>query len=597
VKVAKTKTKKTAGKQALPRWDLSDLAPAPAGKNVTDGLARALKDAKAFRKKYAGKVARLSPAAFGRAIGELEAVRCRAGRLYCYAMLDRQTKLNDAAAGRLLQDASERYNDLSTEMMFFRLEINKMPDAALAAKLKDKTVARYRPWISAIRDMRPYQLADDVERALAEHGVIGHPAWSRLFDETAAALRYPIGGKDLAEAEAFHLLSHSDAKKRKEAGLVIGKVLEWAAPTFSLALNTIAKEREIDDRQRGFKTPVASRNLENQLDDEVTAALVSAVRAYYPRLSHRYYKLKAKWLGVKRLNPWDRNAPLPFFAERKIPWVEAQNMVLSAYGGFHPRMAGIARKFFDNPWIDAAPYPGKTAGAFSAEGTPDTHPFILMNYKDDVESVMTLAHELGHGIHQSLAAGQGYLMMDTSLPLAETASVFGEMLTFRSFLAHETDARARKAVIANKIEDMLNTVVRQVAFHEFETAFHTARRKGEVEPARIQQMWLKTMTDSLGPAFVFDDGYRHYWSYISHFFHVPFYVYAYAFGDCLVNALYAVYQERPKGFADKYVDLLSAGGTKRHAELLKPFGLNANDPGFWKKGLSVIENLIDQVDD
>jgi oligoendopeptidase F len=320
------------------------------------------------------------------------------------------------------------------------------------------------------------------------------------------------------------------------------------------------------------------------------------VKECYPRLSHRYYKLKAKWMGVKKMDYWDRNAPLPFSAEKKIPWDAGKKSVLDAYRAFHPVLADTAERFFNEGWIDARPRAGKDSGAFSAPTVPEVHPYILMSYKDEIGDVMTLAHELGHGIHQVLAGPQGYLMSDTPLTLAETASVFGEMLTFQSFLKKEKDPKTRKAVIAKKVEDMLNTVVRQIAFHSFETAVHNERKNGELTPERIGEIWMQVMKESLGPAFRFDDGYKYFWAYISHFYHVPFYVYAYAFGDCLVNALYAVYENAEQGFAAKYLELLKAGGTKRHDELLKPFGLDARDPKFWKKGLSVIENLIDQLE-
>lgn len=594
---AKARAKAKAKKGELPVWDLSHLVKAPYEENVLKGFRKAAARAAAFRKKHEGRVARLSPAAFGGAVAEYEDILCAMARVFNYANLDRQTKLTDPAAGRLYQTAMEKANDITAEMLFFRLEINKMSDAALKKMLSDETARRYRPYLDAVRAMRPYQLEDAVEKAVHERSVTGHPAWSRLFDEACASLRFPVGGKMLTDVEVLHMMSSSrERKKRKAAARALEEVLGRNAPTFGLILNTIAKEKEIDDRQRGFKTPVAARNLENQVEDEVVAALVDAVRARYPRLSHRYYKIKAKWLGMKRMDYWDRNAPLPFSAGRKIPWGEGKARVLKAYGDFHPLMAKTARRFFDEGWIHARPMPGKDSGAFSAPATPDVHPYILMNYKGEVGDVMTLAHELGHGVHQLLSAPQGYLMSDTPLTLAETASVFGEMLTFRSFLKDEKDAKLRRAVIADKVEDMLNTVVRQIAFHNFETAVHGERRKGELTTERIGAIFMEKMGESLGPAFRLEPGYRHFWTYISHFYHVPFYVYAYAFGDCLVNALYAVYENSPQGFAEKYIGLLRAGGTKRHAELLKPFGLDARDPAFWKKGLSVIEGLIDELE-
>ena len=387
-----------------------------------------------------------------------------------------------------------------------------------------------------------------------------------------------------------------DAKKRKAAAQAVEKVYAENIGVFGLTLNTIAKIRATDDDQRGFKTPVSSRNLDNQVEDETVEALVSAVRDSYGVLSHRYFKLKAKWMGKKKLDYWDRNAPLPFSTDKKTKWSDAQDIVLKAYGDFHPDMARIGQRFFDEGWIDARPRAGKDSGAFSASTVPQVHPYILMNYKGDIGDVMTLAHELGHGIHQVLSAKQGYLMASTPLTLAETASVFGEMLTFRSLLDTETNTRRRRAMIANKVEDMLNTVVRQIAFHNFELAVHTERRKGELTPGRLGDIWMETQRESLGPAFRFTPGYKNFWAYIPHFYHAPFYVYAYAFGDCLVNALYGAYLDSEKGFAEKYLNLLKAGGTQRYDKLLKPFGLNAKDPLFWKRGLSVIADLIDQLE-
>jgi oligoendopeptidase F len=410
-------------------------------------------------------------------------------------------------------------------------------------------------------------------------------------------LKFNILGKEMSTSDALNLLSDRDEKKRKAAAIEVGKVLGDNMPIFSLITNTLAKEKQIDDTWRKFKHPAASRNLSNQLEDEVVNALVKAVKDSYPKLSHRYYKLKAKWMGGSKLDYWNRNAPLPEDIDRSIPWKDAKDIVLTAYGRFSPQLASVGKKFFDNPWIDVPPRPGKSPGAFAHPVVPSAHPYLLLNYHGKVRDVMTLAHELGHGVHQVLAAKQGHFMSNTPLTLAETASVFGEMLTFQSLLAQEKNKKNRKIMLAGKVEDMLNTVVRQTAFFDFEWRVHHERRKGELTAERLGQIWLDVQKESLGPALRFDDNYRHYWSYIPHFIHTPFYVYAYAFGDCLVNALYAVYQEGDKRFAEKYLDMLAAGGTKRHKELLKPFGLNAADPKFWHKGLGLIGQFIDELEE
>ena len=448
---------------------------------------------------------------------------------------------------------------------------------------------RYESWLRDSRAWRPHQLSDEVERLLHERSVVGRAAWNRLFDETMADLRFNIGGEILPVAAALNLLSDTDGAKRKEAALEVSRVMGAHGRIFALITNTLAKDKEIDDQWRHFPSPPAARNLSNRVEDEVVAALVTAVKAAYPKLSHRYYALKAKWFGQDVLDYWDRNAPLPKAHDRSIPWTQARDLVLSAYNRFSPELAEIGGRFFTHPWIDAGLRPSKAPGAFAHPTVPSVHPYLLVNYHGKTRDVMTLAHELGHGVHQVLAGAQGHFLADTPLTLAETASVFGEMLTFRSLLANETDPTARKILLAGKVEDMLNTVVRQIAFYDFELRVHTERRQGELTADRLGEIWLAVQTESLGPAIRFDDTYKPYWSYIPHFIHSPFYVYAYAFGDCLVNSLYAAYEEAAAAgqgddFAKRYLDLLRAGGTKRHQELLAPFGLNAGDPRFWGQG-------------
>lgn len=580
----------------LPKWDLSHLVPHPAERNIRKMLEAARKKARSFQKAHEGRLATLSPARFGQALAVYEAINEEISRVYNYAQLDRQTKLDDAKTGKLFQGVMEETNDISSHLLFFRLEINRLPDGVLKKLMKDKTAARYAPFVAQLRAFRKHQLSDEVEKVLHERSVTATPAWIRLFDETMSRLRFDVNGRKITETEVFHLLQSRDAKTRERAAAAIEKTLGGNIGTFAFILNTMAKEKDVDEKQRGFKTITQARNLENQVEDEVVEALVSAVRGSYKRLSHRYYRLKAGWMGKKKIPYWDRNAPLPFSANRRFTWREGKAAVLDAYGAFHPVMRDTAARFFDEGWIDAAPRAGKDSGAFSAPCVPSVHPYVLMNYKNDIGDVMTLAHELGHGVHQVLAGKQGYLMADTPLTLAETASVFGEMLTFQSLLKREKNPTARMALLAKKVEDMLNTVVRQVAFHEFERRFHTERKKGEVTADRICDIWMEVMKESLGPAFDFREGYKYYWAYISHFYHVPFYVYAYAFGDCLVNALYGAYLDSGKDFPAKYLKLLEAGGTKRHRELLKPFGLDARDPKFWRRGLSLIESFIDELE-
>ena len=583
------------GVDSLPAWDLSDLYSAPDSPALAADLDAAEADAKAFAQAHAGAVAALPGAALAEAIAAYERIEEVLGRVMSYAQLLFSGDSTDAAISRFYQTTNERVTAISTHLLFFTLELNRIEDAPLAEKLADPALAHWQPWLRDLRSFRPHQLSDDLEKLLHEKEVTGPAAWSRLFDETMAALRVKLGSEELTVSAALNKLSASDRAVREGAARAIGETFGRNIRLFSLITNTLAKDKEIIDTWRHYPRPGSYRNRANMVEDEVVEALVSAVVADYGRLSHRYYGLKAKWLGLPKLQHWDRNAPLPEDDDTTIPWPEARERVLRAYGAFSPELAAVGRRFFDAPWIDATLRPGKAGGAFAHPTVPSRHPYLLLNYHGRTRDVMTLAHELGHGVHQVLAGGQGYLMSGTPLTLAETASVFGEMLTFRALLDAETDSRRRRIMLAAKVEDMLNTVVRQIAFYQFETKLHDARRKGELLADEIGQIWLGVQADSLGPAFEFAPDYNVYWSYVPHFVHSPFYVYAYAFGDCLVNALYAVFQDGHSGFQAKYLDMLRAGGTKRHKELLAPFGLDASDPAFWRRGLDVIAGFIDEL--
>lgn len=586
----------------LPEWDLSDLYAAPDCAEIAADFARVEAENAAFAAEYQGKVAGLSGDELARAISRYESTGETMGRIGSYAGLRYYAKTTDAAAAKFLADSQARLADASSHAVFFTLEMNRIPDAALAAKYDESAaLRRYKPWIEEVRAFRPYQLSDELEKFLHDQSVAGDSAWSRLFDETLADLRYDVGGESLTMEETLTLMSRADRAKRQAAGEALAKVFTQNLRLFALITNTLAKSKEIVDRWRKTPSPQTIRHLSNSVEPEVVQALRDSVVAAYPRVSHRYYALKAKWLGLEKLEFWDRNAPLPDRPERVIGWDEARETVLGAYGAFSPQMRELAARFFDHPWIDAPIRPGKSSGAFAHSTVPSVHPYVLVNYLGQTRDVMTLAHELGHGVHQILAGAQGSLMASTPLTLAETASVFGEMLTFRALLDAETDPKTRKALLASKVEDMINTVVRQIAFYEFESRVHAARREGELTADQINAIWLAVQTESLGPAFNFAPGYESFWTYIGHFIHSPFYVYAYAFGDGLVNALYGVYEERKaQGRADEFVkdyfDLLAAGGSKRHKELLAPFGLDAADPQFWSKGLDVISGMIDELE-
>lgn len=580
----------------LPEWDLAGLYAGADAPELAADLSSAASAAKAFREAHAGKLAAMPGQALGEAVAAYEKIQESIGRVLAYAYLRYAADVSDASSGTFLQNMQEQTNAIGTDLLFFTLEINRLSDAALAEKLQAPALARYAPWLRDVRAFRPHQLSDEVEKLLYQKQLAGRAAWVRLFDETMAALRFSVDGKLLTETETLDLLSSPDGALRKKAAQALGKVLGENVRLFALITNTLAKDKAIEDEWRHFPRPVSARNLENHVEDEVVNALVTAVRDAYPKLSHRYYALKARAFGQEKLDTWDRNAPWPDAETRPIPWAEAVTTVLEAYAAFTPKLAEVGRLFFDSAWIDAAPRPGKASGAFAHPTVPSAHPYLLLNYQGKPRDVMTLAHELGHGVHQVLAGPQGLLLSETPLTLAETASVFGEMLTFRRLLAAEKNAVRRRNLLAMKIEDMLNTVVRQIAFHSFEERVHDARRAGELAADRLSEIWLDVQRESLGPALRFEKGYEVFWTYIPHFLHSPFYVYAYAFGDCLVNSLYAVYEGAEAGFAEKYLDLLKAGGTRRHRELLAPFGLDASDPAFWGRGLDVIAGLLDELE-
>jgi oligoendopeptidase F len=580
----------------LPRWDLRDLFPGPDSPELAAALDQAQSAAQAFAAAHAGKLAGASGAAMAAAIAEYERIEETLGRVMSYAQLLFSGDSTDPALGKFYQSMNERVTAISSHLIFFSLELNRIDDAALEQKLADAELARWRPWLRDLRTFRPHQLSDELERLLHEKEVTGRAAWSRLFDETLAALRVPVRDERLTVTAALNKLSDPDRAVREDAAHGIAQVFADNVRLFALITNTLAKDKEIADTWRHYPRPGSYRNRANMVEDEVVDALVAAVVADYGRLSHRYYQMKARWLGLDRLQYWDRNAPLPGDDDRHVGFPEARERVLAAYRAFSPELAEVGATFFERPWIDAQLRPGKAGGAFAHPTVPSAHPYLLLNYHGRTRDVMTLAHELGHGVHQVLAGAQGYLMAGTPLTLAETASVFGEMLTFRGLLDAETDPKRRRIMLAAKVEDMLNTVVRQIAFYRFEQLLHDERRSGELIDSRIGELWMRVQTESLGPAFEFAPEYRVFWSYVPHFIHSPFYVYAYAFGDCLVNALYGVFQSGHPGFQRKYLDMLRAGGTKRHKELLAPFGLDASDPAFWKLGLDVISGFIDELE-
>jgi oligoendopeptidase F len=585
----------------LPEWNLTHLYPAMDAPEVTADLSRSESECLAFEEAWKGRLAAIAEMADGGAqlaviVRRYEAIEDLLGRLISFASLVYAGDTTEPARAKFYGDVQEKVTSVSSHLLFFTLELNRIDDAVLRRAMTDPALAHYAPWIDDIRKDKPYQLEDRIEQLFHEKSVTGRAAWNRLFDETVAALRFEVDGRSLPLEPTLNLMQEPADATREAAATALAKTFGQNLRTFTLITNTLAKDKEIADRWRGFTDIADSRHLSNRVEREVVDALVESVRRAYPRLSHRYYALKARWFDKAQLAHWDRNAPLPKVPQKTWAWPEARDLVLTAYGRFSPRMADVAGRFFTEGWIDARLRPGKAPGAFSHPTVPSAHPYVLVNYQGRPRDVMTLAHELGHGVHQVLAGPNGALMAPTPLTLAETASVFGEMLTFRSLLDQTTDPKARKALLTGKVEDMINTVVRQIAFYSFERRLHSERKDGELTSERIGQIWMEVQAESLGPSIRLGPGYETFWTYIGHFVHAPFYVYAYAFGDCLVNSLYAVYERSNAGFAERYLAMLSAGGTRHHSDLLAPFGLDARDPAFWDGGLSVIARMIDELE-
>jgi oligoendopeptidase F len=583
----------------LPDWDLTDLYPSADGPEFAADMVELERACAAFAKTYEGRLGRQDAAGLLACVREYERIEVIAGRLMSFAGLRYYQNTIDPERAQFMGNAQDKVTNATTPLVFFSLEFNRLDDDHLARLIAaNADLARYKPVFDRMRAMRPHQLSDELEKFLHDESVVGASAWNKLFDETMAGLMFAVEGEpeELNLEATLNLLTDPVRSRREAAAQALAGVFEKNIKLFARVHNTLAKEKEIHDRWRKMPSPQYGRHLSNHVEPEVVEALRNAVVAAYPKLSHRYYRLKAKWMGLDKLQVWDRNAPLPIETPKTVDWVEARKTVTEAYAAFDPRMADLAKPFFDKGWIDAGVKPGKAPGAFAHPTVTTVHPYVMLNYLGKPRDVMTLAHELGHGVHQVLAAGQGELLSSTPLTLAETASVFGEMLTFRKLLDGAKTPAEKKTLLAGKVEDMINTVVRQIAFYDFECKLHAARAEGELTPEDINALWMSVQAQSLGDAFEFMDGYETFWAYIPHFVHSPFYVYAYAFGDGLVNALYAAYAGGLPNFQDKYFAMLEAGGSKHHKDLLAPFGLDLSDPAFWDKGLSMIAGFIDELE-
>jgi len=576
------------------RWDLSPLYASPDDPALAADLTSALDDAKSFSERFHGRIAELSAAELAAATGELEAINERVERVGAFAYLRFATDTADPARGALLQTVEERSTAIATELLFVELEWAAVPDERAAELLADPALARWRHFLEAARRFRPHLLSEPEEKVIAEKSVTGRAAWSRLFTQVTDAISVELDGQTVPLEEALSRLHHPDRETRHAAGRAVTRALQPGLSIRTYVFNTILADHSTDDRLRAFPSWISSRNLSNEIDESTVEALVTSVTSRYD-LPARWYRLKARLLGFDELTEHDRYAPL-LPDETEIDWPEARNTVLDAYRSFSPQMADIAAGFFDR-YIDAPVAPGKQGGAFSHPVVPSAHPYVLLNFTARRRDVMTLAHELGHGVHQVLANDQGLFNAATPLTLAETASIFGETVTFARLLDEEHEPNARLALVASRIEDISASVFRQTAMNRFEDAVHNLRRtEGELSAERFGEEWLRTQREMFGDAVRISDEYATWWSYIPHFIHTPGYVYAYAFGNLLALAIYARYEAEGAAFVPSYLELLAAGGSDRPEALAALVGVDLTDPDFWNAGLAVIGDLVDEAE-
>lgn len=573
----------------LPAWELSTLFHNT--EDCTKGIEVLKKNVIQFANLYKGKITTTD--ALEKATVSYENIIDGMHRIGAYAYLNYITHMNEQDRKKLYQNVSEALAVLSAEIAFFALEVNTLDEKTVF----DAKLSKYKTYFENIRMYKPFELPESIEQVLIKKSITSASAWSKLFDETMSRLRFNYEGKEFTSAQIFDLLSNKDEAKRKKAAESISETLKENINIFAFITNTLAKDKAIEDEMRGFKAPISARNLANLIEDDIVHSLISSVKNSYQKTAHKYYALKAKILNKKKLEFWDRNAPMPFTSNMHFSYDEAKNITLEAYQGFSSRMARIGKAFFDKNWIDAPVRDFKDSGAFSHPASTSANPFIMLNFLGKPRDVATMAHELGHGVHQFLAKNQGALLCQTPLTLAETASVFGEQLVFQKMLKETQSLESRLEMLSSKIEDMINTTVRQIAFCDFEIRVHAKRKEHELSAEEICEIWMDIQRESLGDAFNFTDEYRYYWSYIPHFIHSPFYVYAYAFGDILVNSLYKIYQDgKTQNFEEKYLTMLQTGGALRHKELLAPFGIDISKQEFWQNGMEVLADMINQFE-
>ena len=587
-----------SSRDSLPAWDLKDFYQDIHDPEIQVDLNEYKNGMEKFAADYKGRVGSLTAEEFYQAVRKIEDLSVKASRLGEFAYLNMVTQMKNAEAMGFYQNISEKLTDYSKPAIFFSLEINALPDAKIAEWLRNDKVAFYKPWLEKTRRFKDYELSEEVEEILHEKSVTSSSAWVRLYEETSSRLKYYVDGKEYNDAEISKLLLDKDPEIRAKAGKELNRVSRENAPLFSLIYNMVIKDKAIEDVKRGFRQPVSERNLAENVKDSTVETLAETVRKNYKNIAHRFYRLKAKWLGVDKIQYWDRNAPLPFCEDAHYSWEESVKIVLDAYKRFSPRLYDVAKDFFDHAWIDVPPRDGKRSGAFCASATAEMHPYLMLNFVGKQNDVLTLAHELGHGCHHQLRTKNGDLNEYSRMTSEEVASVFGEMITFQSLLSQLTDDKAKLCLIASKVNDMINTAIRQIAFHFFETRCHEERKNGELSEQRLTEIWLEEMRASLGDSVNVDENSAYIWLQVGHFFFLPFYVYAYSFADCLVNSLYQVSREGTvENFPDKYLDMLSKTAITDYDKLLAPFGLNPDDPDFWNKGLSLISGYIDQLEE
>ena len=584
-------------KNNAPAWDLSDLYRSIDDPQIKKDLETYRKQTAAFAKKYKGRLALLSADEFLTAVQDIEKRSKIASRLGGFAYLNMVTQMKNVEAVAFFQGIEEKLTDYCKPAVFFSIEFNKLPQAKINEWLKDKRIKSYQYWLKRLRKFKNYQLSEPEEEILLEKSITSGSAWVRLYEEHSSRLKYTVDGKEYNDAELSKLLLDKDAATRLKAGKEMNRVLHENGHLMTFIYNMVMKDKAIEDNKRGFKTPVSERNLSEDVSDESVEVLAQTVKKHYKDIAHRFYKLKAKWLGVEKINYWDRNAPLPFSNDINYSWDEAVKIVLNAYKEFSPKLYNIAKDFFEHNWIDVPPRDGKRSGAFCSGPLATEHPYLMLNFAGKQNDVLTLAHELGHGCHHQLRLKNGELNEHSRMTSEEVASVFGEMIVFQSMLKSLSDDKAKLCLIASKVGDMINTAIRQIAFHFFELRAHTERQNGELSEERLSQIWVEEMQASLGDYVVIDADSSQIWSMVGHFFFLPFYVYAYSYADCFVNSLYQVnLAGTVENFADKYLDMLSMTALEDYDKLLKPFGLNPNSAAFWEYGLSLISSYIDELE-